>query len=123
MFRHCFENDAFFWARDAAGVIARGAARRSRRAGSGRLCGTRKADERKGEKTLAARRAKRSLALPGEGHCCFSAGNASSMTVLMFWNVAKRDLSREIGEACREHRVEVLILAEARFRRSSCSWV
>ena len=34
------------------------------------------------------------------------------MTVLMFWNIAKRDLSREIGEACREHRVEVLILAE-----------
>lgn len=34
------------------------------------------------------------------------------MAVLMFWNIAKKDLSKEIGEACREHRVNVLILAE-----------
>jgi hypothetical protein len=34
------------------------------------------------------------------------------MAVLMFWNIARRDLSLEIGEACREHNVQVLILAE-----------
>jgi hypothetical protein len=34
------------------------------------------------------------------------------MAVFMFWNIARRDLGLEIGEACREHDVDVLILAE-----------
>lgn len=34
------------------------------------------------------------------------------MPVFMFWNIARKDLSAEIGEACREHGVDVLILAE-----------
>jgi hypothetical protein len=35
------------------------------------------------------------------------------MAVLMFWNIGKRDNSTAIGQLCREHDVDVLLLAEA----------
>jgi hypothetical protein len=35
------------------------------------------------------------------------------MAVLMFWNIGKRDNSTAIGQLCREHNVDILLLAEA----------
>jgi len=34
------------------------------------------------------------------------------MPVIMFWNSARKPLAVELGAACREHRVELVILAE-----------
>jgi hypothetical protein len=35
------------------------------------------------------------------------------MAVLMFWNVGRQEIGEAIGQLCREHDVDLLLLAEA----------
>jgi hypothetical protein len=35
------------------------------------------------------------------------------MVVLMFWNIGGRDNGEAVGHLCREHDVDILLLAEA----------